>query len=1363
VTGQSGQLTTEKRGDSEGSRSFKIPPGMDVLAELVGESAPILALRKQVRVLIQQFAMTQRIPPVLIQGETGTGKGLLARVMHKAGPRASGPFVDVNCAAIPETMLEVELFGYERGAFTDARQAKPGLFQTAHGGTLFLDEVGLLPRGLQAKLLTVVEQGSVRRLGAIRSEPANVAIIAATNDDLRAAIQAGRVREDLYHRLAVITLVLPPLRERPGDVELLADMLLGRLCVDYGLPRRTLTAEARAVLRRYSWPGNIRELGNVVERAALLFDGPALTATMLELPTIRPSVDEPAVAPGARRRPTREQLIQALERTGWNITRTAAMLGVMRNTVRAQIQRHGLRAASDSSEHAPGATDDIARTSAVARTSAEGVRWERRRVTFLRMRMLGRDDAPATEPRRFDRLVEKIQSFGGRVEDMGQRSLVAVFGHEPAEDAPRRAANAALAIERALGREHAAGDVLGDLAVTAAIHVESVPVARLAGRAEIDHDAKHEVLAALQRLEPPDGGSPAVSEAAARVLARDFDIRRVEHAEHVWYRLVGRGTTSQARAFIGRDREMDLLQMLLDRAREGQGQIVTLTGEAGIGKSRLLREFRHAIGAAGVVAVEGRCASYGTHVPYFPILEILQSVCSVEEADPPETIDTKVLAALEPLGDHAAACAPYVQQLLAPRRIATLSGWSPEAIKNRTFEVLRHIVVAMTKRQAVAVIIEDLHWIDQTSVELLTSLAEIIGTTRTLLVMTSRPGVQAPWGHRSNATQIALGPLSDPHSRRVVDSILGERAPEPLVASIIVRADGNPFFLEELGRAACERHGIVPHTVPETIYDVLATRIEGLTDDDKRVIHLAAVLGRDAPLSILREASDVAAENLRGSLTRLQSAEFLYSSRVGADPQYTFRHALIHDVAYDSVPDNTRAALHERAAAAIEKLAPETRERRPETLARHYTAAGRRGEAIECWYRAGQLAIQRSAHHDAIAHLTEALTLLEGEPASAERTAQELKMQLALATSLTAGHGYAAPEVEAALGRIRTLSDELEDPDQQFSVRFGLWRFHLSRAELGPADDLAVQLLAFAQAGDDLVSLVGASVANGINKFYLGELALAQEHLERAVRSYDRSQCAAHLAKYGQDLGVAAFGFLGWTLGVAGDVNAAQADVERAVDLARDIHHPFSLALALLTASEVHELRREPERVRLFGDELVSLAHEHGMKFFSAIGLMHAGWARAAGDDRPEGLPMMEEGDARFRAAGQRLGFAFWARLAEVLIACGRLDNARRLIDDGLTRIGETRRSAFVAEYFRLEGEIRLRYNESSEAVASLRKAVDLGCRQGAWLFALRAATALARLDSSARDDLEAVVRRFPPELELPDLTVARATLARPR
>src|SRR5258705_1208098 len=233
-----------------------------MLGGLIGESPGVAAVRKQVEQLLRRQSGSRRLPPVLILGETGTGKGLLARALHEAGPRKAAAFVAINCAAIPETLLEAELFGYERGAFTDARQAKAGLFQTAHGGTLFLDEIALLPENLQAKLLTVLEDRAVRRLGSTRTEALDVWVISATSEDLKAGARRPRFREELYHRLAVMTLRLPPLRERGKDILTLAEHFLAHTCTEYRMAPKTLSEDARAALAAYRWPGNVREVAN---------------------------------------------------------------------------------------------------------------------------------------------------------------------------------------------------------------------------------------------------------------------------------------------------------------------------------------------------------------------------------------------------------------------------------------------------------------------------------------------------------------------------------------------------------------------------------------------------------------------------------------------------------------------------------------------------------------------------------------------------------------------------------------------------------------------------------------------------------------------------------------------------------------------------------------------------------------------------------------------------------------------------------------------------------------------------------------------------------------------------------------------
>jgi transcriptional regulator with AAA-type ATPase domain/tetratricopeptide (TPR) repeat protein len=1318
---------------------------MDVLSELIGEDPKIVSLRQRARALLQRHQEARKLPPILIQGETGTGKGLLARLMHRAGPRAHAPFVDLNCAAVPDTLLEAELFGYERGAFTDAKQAKPGLFLVAHGGTLFLDEIGLLPRSLQSKLLTVLEQGSVRRLGATRSEPANVSIVAATNEPLLSAVREGRFREDLYHRLAVLTLELPPLRERRDDIELLAERLLGRVCSEYNLSPRTLTSEARIALRRYEWPGNVRELANVVERSVLLADADAIGAESLDLPRAGGGEASPATEPSRAEETHRDRLIEALERTGWNITRTAALLGVTRNTVRARMRLYGLRRA-DEAEPAPvvaptaDETGDVMPADAqLEPTAAAEVRWERRRVTFLRARIVSGAETPppSLAARILGWVIDKVQAFGGHVSEVGQHSIVAVFGHEPAEDAPRRAATTALAVTKLLARERSRGEVPSDLSVTLAIHVEQVALARINGRPVVEQDAIRQVATVMDTLEPVPAGEIGVTAAAVAFLARHFEVSQHPGPGGTAHRLLGRWAApggAHRVPFIGRRPEIDMLDSLLDRVTRAQGQIVTLIGEPGIGKSRMLHEFQKSIGDEPVAIREGRCASYATHIPYFPVIQILQTVCGIDEADTIQTVDAKVLGAFRELGDAGIASVPYVQYLLFPRKGGVLADRSPEAIKTGTFEAIRQLVLAQQERRLLLLVIEDLHWIDQSSADLLASVAELTTGTRILIVATCRPGCRLPWHARSNATQIAVGPLSTVESRQLVEFVLGARSSaEGIVSRIVERGEGNPFFLDELARGLREQaDDATSVAVPATVHDILATRIEDLAEGDKRLLDTAAVIGREIAVSLLQEASEVPVDDVRARLARLQAGEFLQPTRFGVDVEYAFKHVLTQEVAYASIPPDVRVRLHGRVAAAIEKLLPDTRERRPEILARHCTEARRHAEAIEHWCQAARLAVQRSAHGDAVVHLGEALKLLAHQPEDAARDGREITIQLALATSLTAARGYGAAELERTLARIRILADRLTDVAQKFFVQWALWRFHFARADFRTAEEIVAQLLGLAEGTADPVIRVGAALAVGVDKFYLGEFARAQEALGRLIDDYDRAHSAAHALRFGQDLGVAAWGFLGWADAVRGDLEGGERRAETGLELARELGHPFSLALALLLACEVHELRGDFDRVRRLSEELVSLSHARGFAFFAAIGQTHAGWARARAGDVASGVPMMQEGADLFRKLGQRVGLAHRARLAEGLLARGAVDEALDVVSDALEQRRHSDENAFASVLLTLRGEALARRGDRRSAGECLREAVDIANRQGASLFARRAAEALQRVEETS-------------------------------
>ena len=751
---------------------------MGTMSDLLGESPAIETVRESIRRLLGHQHGGRRLPAILLHGETGVGKGLVARLIHRHGPRASQPFVDVNCAAIPETLLEAELFGFERGAFTDARRAKPGLFQTAHRGTIFLDEIGLLPEGLQAKLLKALEEGAVRRLGSTRNEPTDVWIISATNSDLPTAIRERRFREDLYHRLAVLTLRLPPLRERGRDVVLLANHFLARACDDYGLERRVLSPSAEARLLAYPWPGNIRELFNVIERVALLAEAPVVTADMLRLPEHEPAGPAPArSALGSLDDAMREHLAAALEQTGWNISRTASLLGISRNTVRARARKLGLRtetrptALPPKTEPTPGAQPTALPPPAAAAPTT--FRWGTRRITLLRATLRAVEDADVASDmsRALEILVDKVQSFGGHVEELSQRGIGAAFGLDPSEDAPRRAAHAAMAIQKAIERLPLTADKR--LTVKIGIHAGEVLIGQSADRVEIDADAKRALWNELDTLlAQADESSILASAPVAQFLERRFSLAHRSSGgsgPESAYLVPGRERPGLApeghmAAFVGRRQELALLRSRLESARMGHGQIVGIVGEAGIGKSRLLYEFRQSVRGERVIYLEGHCLSHGTGIPYLPVLQILRHAWHLTDGDTPGRLAHKVRTGLERLQMDPAESLPYLLHFLSVKgETDELALMSPDTIQTRTFEILRQLCIYASRQRPLVIAVEDVHWIDAAS-KALGAMVESLAGFRVLVILTCRAGYQPFWAETSHMTQISLQPLTPEHN-----------------------------------------------------------------------------------------------------------------------------------------------------------------------------------------------------------------------------------------------------------------------------------------------------------------------------------------------------------------------------------------------------------------------------------------------------------------------------------------------------------------------------------------------------------------------------------------------------------------------
>ncbi len=1001
----------------------------DPTLAVVGNTPAIAELRDQIRRLaVFDSVKSPHVPTVLICGETGTGKGLVARTLHECGPRAAGPLIDVNCAAIPETMLEAELFGFEEGAFTDARRAKPGLFEAATGGCLFLDEIDSCPPALQSKLLKAIEEKSIRRLGALAPQSIDAKLIAATQRNLADLVAAGQFRADLYHRLAVVVLELPNLRDRTGDILPLARHFLDQYSTAHGLDPKDVTPDGERWLREHPWPGNVRELSHLMERITLLSQEPSIdaaTCQRLSMPLVGRS---PIVTVSARAAPRpvadtegAEEIREALRKSGGNVAAAARLLGIGRNALRYRMRRLRVQRPEIDEptvreaprETATGADDDRTTTATASVEKSQPAiapSWEEKTVVVLAIEMVSprppRDGSrgdPWTIVKRWQqRIADYVSGFGGNLLHSSPSRTTAVFGVPRAlEQSPQRAVQAGLAIQRLATEARERGRPAPQIRL--AVHLASVQFDTTT------HDLASGLLPIDDAIALPErlighanAGEILVSAQIARrlrgsceLVERTVDLGGEGRSTLVFAvrgprRAGGPQSSGKIEAsFVGRKRELGFLVDAFRHAAESSGQVTFVAGDAGIGKSRLVDEFRHSISGEEHVWIEGRCASYGSATAFLPIIDGARRYFGIDDRDDDDGARRKIESRIAALGSDLSWTIPFLRGLLSMQADDdTLAGLDSGSRRSETFRAVKAILLRETERLPVVLVVEDLHWIDEASEQLLSFVAEAVPTTRMMLICTHRPGYEHRFGDRSYHQRLTLSPLSDPETASMAGAALGVAAlPEEIRDLIARKAEGNPFFVEEITASLLEdgslqrRNGSVELTrsidelvIPDTIQDVLIARIDRLEDDSRRAIQIASVIGREFALRLLERIAE-SGGHLRCQVDELRTLELIYEKAMHPELAYMFKHALTHDVAYQSVHQERRTQIHRLIGLAIEELYADRLPEHFETLAHHFDEGHDWKRALHYHSRAAEKASEGHANQSVVHHCRKALEI----------------------------------------------------------------------------------------------------------------------------------------------------------------------------------------------------------------------------------------------------------------------------------------------------------------------------------------------------------------------------------------------------
>ena len=699
------------------------------------------------------------------------------------------------------------------------------------------------------------------------------------------------------------------------------------------------------------------------------------------------------------------------------------------------------------------------------------------------MRDLDPEEARAIVDPVLQLMMATVHRYGGYVAQSTGDGIFALFGAPVAhEDHPQRALHAALAMQEELRRYADRLRAEGKIPVEARVGVNTGEVVvrsiQVGGHTEYTPVGHVTNLAARMQTAAP-AGSIAASEATQRLCQGYFEFRALGptaikglDAPVEVYEVVRAGplrTHFQLSArrgltrFVGREREMAAMAGALEQTGAGHGQIVAAVGEAGAGKSRLIYEFKATIPDECKV-LEAYSVSHGKASAWLPVIELLKSYFEIADEDDDSRRSEKVEAKARGLDPALAETLPYILSLLGISGAgAPLAMMDAQVRRRRTLEAVKRIIVRESLEQPLVVIFEDLHWIDAETQELLDLLVDSVASARILMLVNYRPEYHHSWGNRTCYTQLRLDPLGGQSADEMLHALLGGDASlQSLKRLIIEKTQGNPFFMEEIVRALVEQGVLVrngasrltkPLTeihVPPTVHGILASRIDALPASEKGLLQTLAVIGKDFPLNLVKHTTAIPDDRLEPLLKSLQVGEFIYEQPALGEAEYTFKHALTQEVAYNSVLMERRRLLHERTGEAIEALFKERIDDHLAELAHHFSRTANTRKAVEYLFRAGSQAAARAAFSEAISRLFRALELLKHLPDDAERARQELSMQFVLGRSLANVKGWAAAELEPVIARARELCAQIRDPVLTFGPLYLQWlAIPLLEARLG--------------------------------------------------------------------------------------------------------------------------------------------------------------------------------------------------------------------------------------------------------------------------------------------------------------------------
>lgn len=1070
---------------------------------------------------------------------------------------------------------------------------------------------------------------------------------------------------------------------------------------------------------------------------------------------------------------------------------------------------------SSSARHADGVNASTQGTElASAPSSAAGA--ERRQLTVMFTDLVGSTAISARlDPEEMSEIIRAYQNccageitrFEGHIAKFMGDGVLAYFGWPRAhEDDAERAVRAGLAVIAAVSQLR--GPNGQPLAARVGIATGLVVVGELVGDKEARERAvvgETPTLASrLQGLARP--GSVVVAESTRRLLGDLFELddlgpqalKGFDTALQA-FSVKGEGRAeSRFEAFhtgvlsplVGREQELALLLERWSRAKDGEGQAILLSGEPGIGKSRIVRALRESLDSESYIPLSNYCSPYHSNSAFYPVVGLLERAAQFDREDTAQVKHDKLRTLLAQGDGRDPEAAPLLASLLgisADAREPPLD-LPPQRMKQRTLEILIEQLAGLAKQKPVLAVYEDVHWIDPSTLELLGLVIERVQRLPALVLVTFRPEFSPPWTGHAHVTQLSLSRLTRRHGSAVAHRVTGGMdLPSEVLDQIVARTDGVPLFVEELTKAVMES-GLLravgnhfeligklpPMAIPATLHDSLMARLDHLAPA-KEIAQIGAVIGRNFSHDLLAAVAPHDEGKLQDALVQLCRSELIYCRGAPPEATYSFKHALVQDAAYSSLLRTRRQQMHARIAEVLEERVAAGAEALPEIIAHHCTEAGLFGRAVSYWWQAAQSAIQRSATLESIAHLENGLRLLRTLPDSQERVRLELDMQVAMGTACMAAKGWSSPTTAAAFERAEELCGRVDDITLRSVADYGRYLVYLLRGQLDAALATTTSMLRRAECDCDRATIMIAHRCVGITSVHRGDFDAGRKHMETSLALYDPNEHAALAYRFAYDPRIANLCYIAHALLHLGYLDQAYEKYAELLDAIRSHRHSPSMAFGLFQSALFCSYSRDLGAYKRDGnfeadeaivDELISISTEHSFSLWRTAGVILKGWILAQAGESDRGLAQMRDGIAAWRGHDAKLFVPRWLlMLASVLSRINHLRAGLDSIEEGLELITETNERWNEAELHLRKGELLLDLKAEDKAEASFQHALTVAQDQRTKLWELRAAMPLARLWAQrnerqrAHDLLAPVCGWFTEGFATPDFKEARALL----